>query len=215
MLTHIAFDFDGTLVDSLPLVLDLYNDLAATRGYGRITADNFGTLRALSVRERCRAVGMPLHHLPGFITHFAGRYRQITADLSLHPGMPELLRDLHGRGLRIFVVSTNHAENIRDVLHRHDLQGVVADVQCSNRMFGKAHLLRTLLRRERVPPRHLLYVGDEVRDVDACHDAGVDVVAVTWGADLPAQLQAAGPTLLARRPVDLLAYVEGRGWPAR
>ncbi|WP_043816673.1 HAD hydrolase-like protein [Deinococcus maricopensis] len=210
MLTHIAFDFDGTLADSLPLVLDLYNDLAAQRGYARITADNFGALRALSVRERCRAVGLPLHHLPGFITQLATRYRHVTDALALHEGVPEVLRDLHARNVRVCVVSTNHAENIRDVLRRHDLLGIVGDVHTSNRMFGKAHLLRALVRRERISPAQLLYVGDEVRDVQASHAAGVAVAAVTWGADLPSALRAAQPTFLVDRPAALLAQLEGR-----
>lgn len=210
MITHVVFDFDGTLADSPHLVVDLYNDLAHRHGYRPLTAENLDALRGLSVRERCERLGVPLYRLPVLITQVAREYRTITGRVRLHAGIPDLLRHLRGEGYRVAIVSTNNEENIREVLRHHGLEGDVAAVVCSNRLFGKAGLLRRLMRREGLRPGGLVYVGDEHRDVEASREAGVEVIAVGWGIDTEARLRAAAPDQFARHPEDIRTYLRAR-----
>ncbi|AFZ69570.1 HAD hydrolase-like protein [Deinococcus peraridilitoris] len=207
MISHVVFDFDGTLADSPHLVVELYNEVARKQGFGEMTPENLHLLRGLSVRERSKQLGVPMHRLPGLMVQVARAYRAVTSRVALHDGVPELLRELRGRGMRVCVLSTNNEENIRDVLRRYDLEAMVSRVYCSNRIFGKASLLRRLMHHESVPADQLVYVGDEQRDVDACREVGVQVIAVSWGVDTLTRLQDARPDWLVHTPEGISRVV--------
>ncbi|HLM43168.1 MAG TPA: HAD hydrolase-like protein, partial [Myxococcaceae bacterium] len=82
MITHVVFDFDGTLVDSRELAVQLINELAEKGGFSRLTAENLEELRNLSIIERCSRLGIPTYKLPWMAIQLARSYRK---------GVPSLL----------------------------------------------------------------------------------------------------------------------------
>lgn len=65
MISHVVFDFDGTLADSLELAVGLYNAIAQKRGYGTLTPQNLAELRTLSILQRCERLGGAVYRLSG------------------------------------------------------------------------------------------------------------------------------------------------------
>jgi phosphoglycolate phosphatase len=207
LITHVVFDFDGTLVDSAGPVVRLYNEVADRHGYGRLTAANIGELRGLSVLERCRRLNVPPHRLPWLVMQVGRRYREAIETIGFHDGIPDLLRTLRERGLRVAIVSTNEAENIRAFLRRQSAEAWVDEIQCSRAMFGKARLLRGLMKRAGLSPGELVYVGDEHRDIAAGREVGARTIAVRWGVDAEGRLREAAPDHIAARPADVAAWL--------
>ena len=208
MVSHVVFDFDGTLADSLEVAVELYNGIAEQRGYAEITKQNLAELRGLSILERCRRLGVPAHRLPALVVEIGRLLRHSAERVTLHEGMPELLRTLHSRGLGVAIASTNREETIRAILVREGLAELVGEVCCSSRLFGKAHLLRGVLRRAGAAPTQLVYVGDEHRDIEASRAVGLRVIGVTWGADDPQRLREAAPDALVTAPAQIAELVQ-------
>ena len=210
MITHVAFDFDGTLADSANVAIASYNEIAEQHGYGKLTADNLQQLRGMSILERCKAMGVPAYKLPGLILQVGKVYRKSVHSIGFFEGIPELLRELKSWGLRTVIVSTNEEENIRAFLKAQAAEAWVEDVICSSLVFGKAQLLRALMKRTRLEPHQLVYVGDEHRDIVACRKAGVKAIAVRWGFDTESRLLEAEPDAIATQPAEVADYV--RRW---
>ncbi|MFP2907117.1 HAD hydrolase-like protein [Pyxidicoccus sp. 3LFB2] len=210
MITHVAFDFDGTLADSMPVVVRLYNELAEKYRYGQLTAGNIEELRRLSILERCRRMGVPPYRLPWLVVQMGRSLRNAMHSIEFNEGIPALLEHLKSRGLQLLILSSNREENIRAFLKHHAAEGLVTGIHCSSSLFGKARLMRAVMRRAGLQPQQLVYVGDELRDVEACKEVGVKVIAVRWGADAPELLQQAGPDHLAESPHEIAECV--RRW---
>jgi phosphoglycolate phosphatase len=82
------------------------------------------------------------------------------------------------------------------------------------RLFGKGKALRRIVRAERLDSSEVLYVGDEVRDIEAARKARVASAAVTWGLNTEAILRAGGPDLVAADPLILHQLIaKGREAP--
>ena len=60
-------------------------------------------------------------------------------------------------------------------------------------MFGKAAKLRQVVRQSAMPPQHVIYIGDEIRDSEAAGKAGIAFGAVLWGQHSQAALRAQKP----------------------
>jgi phosphoglycolate phosphatase len=210
LITHVAFDFDGTLANSAKVAIDSYNEIAAEQGYGKLTEENLQQMRELSIMERCKVLGVPAYKLPALIVQVSHVYRKGVASIGFNEGIPELLQELKGRGLSSVIVSSNEEENIRAFLEGKPAEAWVDDVICSSRIFGKAQLLRKLMKRQRLEPHQLVYVGDEHRDIIASKQAGVKVIAVRWGFDAESRLREAEPDAIVTHPAEVADYL--RRW---
>jgi len=186
------FDFDGTLGDTLGWMLDTSDALAEKFGYRKIDRSQLDQLRHLSAREMMKVQKLPALKLPAIAAHFQ---KLMTADagrIAMFDGVPEMLRALHGAGVRLAIVSSNSEENVRIILGP-DLCGLVSMFNCGASMFGKAPKFRKVLKRLEVRPGEAISVGDEIRDLDAAREVGLATGVVCWGYTAPDALKAQKP----------------------
>lgn len=197
----IIFDFDGTIADSFDFVVDF---LANEAGREPLTADEKQVLRGRSMAAIGRSLGLSWFRLLRLF--FKGRRRMGRAVNRLQPfeGLPVLLEKLHAEGHELFVLTSNTVPNVHKFLHHHKLHTYFLEVYGGIGLFGKASALRKLLREQQLDIKNSLYVGDELRDVQAAQSVGVRMVAVTWGFARPSELEALKPTALAATPTDLM-----------
>ena len=63
------------------------------------------------------------------------------------------------------------------------------------------------MNRQKNSSKPYYYIGDEVRDIEAAKEAGINSVAVTWGFSDLAQLKKAKPFALITKPEQLLDII--------
>jgi phosphoglycolate phosphatase len=201
----VVFDFDGTLADSLASVAAIFNRLAP-RFRLRPLADPEAA-RSVPTRQLLKQMGVSFWKLPRLVKAFRAEAAVGAESLRLFDGLAAALAELAGRGVALGVLSSNGEEAIRRCLRANGVEGYFAFVVGHPKLFGKAAALRRILKAERAARGEVLYVGDELRDVEAAAKAGVAVAAVTWGFHTEALLAAAGPTYLVRTPGELCGLV--------
>jgi phosphoglycolate phosphatase len=203
----ILWDFDGTLANTLALALTTYNELAARYGFQQVTDP--AAIRGMSTRAFLRQHGISLLRLPLLVREYRAATRGCMETIRLFDGLPELLARLKAGGCRQGVLSSNSAENIGICLRANRVGELFDFVVGYPRLFGKATAIRRLLRKEQVEPQAALYIGDEVRDVQAARQASVDSAAVGWGFHAPEQLSRESPTYLWSSPAEVLPTLLG------
>src|SRR6476619_1489399 len=110
------FDFDGTLADSFPFFLSVFNTIADLHGFRRIDVRNAGQLRHHGMRQVMAHVGMPAWKLPAASRTFMAMMKDSAGAIALFDGVADALRYLAARGVTIAVVSSNSEHNVRTVL---------------------------------------------------------------------------------------------------
>jgi phosphoglycolate phosphatase len=199
----IIFDFDGTLADSVLWFASVLNDVARAHRFRTIGATEMAMLRGQGNREIVRYMGVPAWKMPFIATHVRKLAAEAAPKLKLYKQVPDVLRDLKSRGVRLAVVSSNAEKTIRLVLGP-ELAGLVDHYACGAGVFGKAAKFRKVVRAAKVSPGETLCVGDEVRDIDAAREAGLAAGAVAWGYATREILAAQAPSHLFERPTDIL-----------
>jgi phosphoglycolate phosphatase len=203
---HVVFDFDGTLVDSLGLLIRTYNGIAERRGFKRMTSDSIAEMRRLDPRARVRFLNIRWYQIPAVARELKRTWQAELSRLQCFPGIPELLADLHGRGMQLGVISSNATENIHNFVALAGLPAFV-DVRSSG-IFDKHRVIAKYLRKHRLTPEQVVYVGDEVRDAHACRAAGVRMIAVTWGADQRESFADCPPAAFADAPAHVVEFLD-------
>jgi phosphoglycolate phosphatase len=198
----IIFDLDGTLVDIEPIFFRLYNTLAQEFGYAPLSPEEVPYLKQFHLKDLVwKRLGWRTIFLPYLLKRGREEYNRLVPEVTLFPGIKKLLTTLHDQGHRIGIVSSSREDTIRSIVERYMLP---IDFIYSGKLFNKAQSLREALEKEHLKLSETTYVGDEVRDVEACQKTGLAIISVTWGLNSKEALKQAGGDTVDTRE-ELLA----------
>lgn len=209
----LIFDFDGTIGDTFRQGLEILNELSQEFGFRPLSDEDLPKARAMTTRQLMKHLGISNRKLPTIAAKGVRRMRSRIQEVQPIAGVPEALRALHARGLRLGIVTSNSEENVGIFLKNHDLE-IFDFVRSSSRLLGKAREIRQAMKKQGFSAEEALYVGDETRDIEACKRACLRCVAVTWGYNSGAVLEAQAPLTTINQPGELVGLVidrEGRG----
>jgi len=187
----VTFDLDGTLVDSVPDLSQALNYTLSTLDLPPVPVADvrsmvFGGARPL-IRRGASAGGAILEDsvLEQAYGTYLAYYEDHVADTSdVFPSTRETLDYLASRGI-VMAVCTNKAQILSDALLRAlDLDGYFVAVlgadSVENQKPHANHIVETVARAGG-SLRDCIHVGDNSTDVEAARNAGVPVVAVSYG----------------------------------
>jgi len=198
MIKAIIFDFDGTLVDAIPIFLKNANILARKYCYPEI--NDFSKLRNREMKEIIeQEMKIPLLQLPKYVSELKQMVLEEFKKAKPFTGVDELLKALSAK-YKIGIVTSNSEEAVRSVLKDQPLDFVFSD----SALFGKADALRRLLKEHGLKKDEIVYVGDETRDIEACKALGVKCVSVSWGMNSEKILRVARPFAIVNNTEELL-----------
>ncbi len=201
---HVIFDFDGTLVDSLPVVVRIANQMVPGLN---LTDAELAKVREMPAREIIKYSGVPYWKLLRLMMKGKRILGQRLDELKAFKGIDEVIKTLHKAGFQISVVSSNSEENIRNVLKREGIEAYFAGVYGNVGLFNKSRVFRVVMKDQKAVATDVIYVGDEVRDIEAAHKGGLPVISVSWGYNGQAILDKYKPTYLVHTPKELLATI--------
>ncbi|MES2030164.1 MAG: HAD-IA family hydrolase [Pseudomonadota bacterium] len=197
------FDFDGTLSDSFAWFLSVINSVADKHKFQRVERDRIDELRSVGAGELIRLLGVAKWRIPLIARDMRKRKAQQIDRINLFPGVDRMFCELKARGMTIAIVSSDSEDNVRHVLG--DLEQHVAYFACGAGLFGKTAKFQRILDLTGISVDDTISIGDEIRDIDAAREAGIDFGAVTWGYTSGAALEARAPNYLFSRIDEVIA----------
>jgi phosphoglycolate phosphatase len=190
--TLAMFDFDGTLADTFPWFLSAVTRLADKHGFNKIEAGELETLRGYSAHQIIERLGIPAWKLPRIGIDMRRMMAEDIRQIRPFEGIGAMLRGLSDRGVVLAVVTSNAYDNVRHVLGDEHAALIHYD-ECGASLFGKRGKLRRVLKQSGVRPGEAIFVGDEIRDIEAARAEGIPFGAVAWGYTHVAALEAYSP----------------------
>ncbi len=204
---NVIFDFDGTIADSMPLFIAVFNK--TIRGNTEpLTTEEIHAFRGMTSRQAIKSAGVRWWQVPKLITQGMPDFHAMSSELKPCEGVPDVIRELYNRGDSLFIVTSNTRESVDNFLINQNLDGFFEDIATSASIFNKSKSIRRLMKRNKLKRRDSLYVGDETRDVKAAKLALIKVVSVTWGFNSAKILKKQRPTYLIDDPKQLLDLPE-------
>ena len=200
------FDFDGTLADSVPWFAGVVNQVADRFGFTRVEERHHDMLRGYGPGKLLEALSVPLWKTPLIAYHLRALMAQDIDQISLFEGVDALLQSLSRAGVLVAVVSSNSFENVSHTLGPENT-ALIETFSCGVSLFGKASKLRGVLARCGVPRSQAIYIGDEVRDIEAARAARVASGAVAWGYNTLEALKACAPNEVFRNLNDIIERI--------
>jgi len=202
------FDFDGTLVDSTPGIIDVM----------KVVVDEYQFEEGI-LEEWRHLVGVPLPKQmeiifpdrdEDFHLEVANRYRAIYDTMAIEicppfPHMKPLLRNLKDAGVVVTIASSKRSNLVQVVIDHHNLNEYFAMVVGAQEVTNhKPHSESVDVTVEKfgTAREETVVIGDSIFDLDMARNARVDAIGVTTGVHTAEMLAKSEPTHIV---TDLVA----------
>jgi pyrophosphatase PpaX len=210
----VLFDLDGTLIDSLRLILDSYHHTLAQHGFP-----------ARTDTEWLKGVGTPLRVQlaewqddPGTLEAMIATYREYNLEhhdrmVTVYPGVLDAVREIKALGLQTGLVTSKNRHGALRGLSLVGLEALMDMLVCADEVTNPKPHPEPVLKAVSLLgayPATTVYVGDSVHDMNSGRAAGVLTAAALWGPFSRDQLEPTKPDYWLETPADLVRLVGAR-----
>ena len=212
MVRAVLFDLDGTLTNTLEDIADAMNRSLRLHGlpewpldaYRYLVGDGAKKLAERAVRERQE---LALSVQKEYQAYYEKHTRVKTQP---YDGVPEMLRALQDKGLKLAVFSNKPDADTKNVVAHFfpdipwaAVRGQIEGVPVKPDPTGALAVAEAL----QIPPAEFLYLGDTATDMHCAVNAGMLPIGALWGFRTAEELRENGAELLIDHPLELLQYV--------
>lgn len=181
----VIWDFNGTIVDDLALVVRSVNMQLAKRDLPALSAERYRDVFTFPVQDYYRRIGVTFENetMAELSADFFAEYAPALKDCPLHEGVVDVLSQLQANGRRQFVLSAMEQGMLRSMIQHFGIQEYFEGV------FGLAHQEgdskvsrgRELLAEFDIDPKVALMIGDTDHDAEVAEALGLASALVSRG----------------------------------
>lgn len=215
------FDLDGTLLDTMPDLMNVTNKALEAEGFPPHTYEAIlsfvGDGAAKLIAQAVPADASPEKQQRVF-QNFKDFYHDFGIQFTREfDGMSDTLRAAKAAGIKLGILSNKFEQGVIDVNDRYfaDIMDVAhGESDTVPRKPDPAGLLLSA-QELGVQPAECLFFGDSASDIQAAHNAGMKGVAVMWGYQPHERLLSSNPDFVINTPEEMLGLVSPESRAAR
>ena len=213
MVRAVLFDLDGTLTTTLEDIADAMNRSLRLHGlpewpldaYRYLVGDGAKKLAERAVRDR-QELALSVQQ------EYQAYYQEHTrVKTQPYDGVPEMLRALQDKGLKLAVFSNKPDADTKNVVAHFfpdipwaAVRGQIEGIPVKPDPTGALAVAEAL----QIPPAEFLYLGDTATDMHCAVNAGMLPIGALWGFRTAEELQSSGARQLVQHPMDVLSCLE-------
>lgn len=203
----IVFDFDGTIADTFPEAVRVLNEILPGFGLRKVTSGDLKIFRSKGARKTLKELKIPWLKIVRINKEVLLELKKRVEFLELIKGMNEVLKELKKKGYVLGILTGNIRESVEKFLNKNDLD-IFDFIYSGGSILGKHVVVKRMMKSQKFKNNDFVYVGDEVRDIEACKKVGVKIISVAWGFNDYAALKKYKPDWLIKKPGEMLKVLE-------
>lgn len=209
----VIYDHDGTLINSLPMVVAATNRVLVANGHPAAPADDVVAAMVLATAPRMghHAATADQRIQARLAAEFYAAARELgPVHARAYVGIPEVVAAFASRGIGQAVVSNNEGAVVRIIMRHLGLAPHFAALYGEDDVAAPKPDPRGILQAAAalgVSLDDCVFVGDSENDSDAARAAGVRAIGVTWGVHPRSRMEHLGFSTLIDRPEQLLSLI--------
>jgi len=192
----VVFDWDGTIIDSPAAIVECIREASRDMGLRVPSPEQASHVIGLGLRDSLQLAvpDLPAEKYQEFVGLYRRHFLQREDSMQLFAGMKEVLLELSNN--RTLAIATGKSRRGLDrALDATGIRGFFAASRCADETQPKPHpaMLLELMEEFSRDPSQVLMIGDTTHDLGMARAAGVDALAVSYGAHPEEELRKAVP----------------------
>ena len=212
----IVWDWDGTIMDSTPTIVHCIQQACRDLGFKEPDDTLASSVIGLGIQDSLRRAvpWIEPRYFQQLTDRFRYHYLAKDHELDLFVGIRELLEELKADQFLLGVATGKSRVGLNRSLNHHQIGHLFHETRTADESFSKPHpaMLLELSDVTQVPTRRMLMIGDTTHDLDMAANAGVDAIAVTYGAHPPDTLKASPSLAHVDDVAQLSQWLKANVW---
>ncbi len=193
----IIFDWDGTLMDSIGLIVDSMHIAGETHGFkttDKAVQDIIGLSLTIGIDilypKATAAQKQAIEH--SYAEYYVANSKYTPFFAPIEP----MLRTLQQQGKKLAVATGKKRAGLERVLQASNSQHYFAMTRCADESGSKPdpQMLIDILNATQLPIAQAVFVGDSIYDIQMANKLGMTSIAVNYGTASSTELAAEQPT---------------------
>lgn len=182
----LVFDWDGTLLDSAGAIVESIMAACRDLDLPEPSENRARHVIGLGLGDALRHAvpDLPEHRYPQMVDRYRHHYLSKDHELRLFQGAAEMIAELEKAGFLLAVATGKSRLGLERAFTASGLGPFFQSSRCADECFSKPHpqMLEELMDEFSVSPHRTLMIGDTTHDLQMARNAGVDCLAVDYGA---------------------------------
>jgi len=195
----IMFDFDGVIVNSCQMSLEINQEWVSDITYSEIQDWADGNVYNKKLRDNFD---------DSYFAHYFEQYSKRVVQLVPVEGMDRVISDLDLWGYKLVIVSSADENSIKSFLEKHNLDKYFTEILGKHFNPSKVEKIKIVLDKYKIKKTETLLVTDSVGDVKEAHEVGIKAIGVTWGLHEKERLEKNKVDFMAENPNDILEGIK-------
>ena len=210
----VVFDWDGTIIDSASTIAECIQLAAGDVGLPVPSKEQASHVIGLGLHDALRYAVPDLRQeqMMEFVARYRFHFLSREDTMGLFDGMQDLLGDLR-RTKTLGIATGKSRRGLDRSLEVTGLKPYFQASRCADETHPKPHpaMLLELMEAFDVAADEMLMIGDTSHDLEMARAAGVDAMAVTYGAHAAEGLRACGPKGCVGSVAELRQWLSANG----
>jgi phosphoglycolate phosphatase len=203
----VIFDFDGVIGDTVNEIKDIVVKLYEELRHEKANPKDVQKFIDKGIKQVIKELKIPLVKLPYFEKRVRADLALKMESLKFFKGMKEILVQIKKEDYALGILSSNSLENLKKIFQKNQVD-FFDFIYSGSSFFGKGKVMAKLIKKRKLDPKKTVYIGDEIRDIQAAKQNKVIIIAVGWGYNNGKALKAQKPDYFANKPQDLLKILK-------
>lgn len=210
----VVFDWDGTVMDSTHSIVVSIQSACADLGLPVPDKRDAAWVIGLSLESalyHC-VPDLTAEQVPLFIERYRHHFFELDASIKLFDGIVDVLQLVRQREGLLAVATGKSRAGLDRVLEQVQLGEMFHTTRCADETASKPNpaMLFEIFDELQLDPEQVLMVGDTTHDIDMATRAGVDSMAVTYGAHDISTLKSSQPDVIVSSVAEMQSWLVQR-----
>jgi phosphoglycolate phosphatase len=213
----VIWDWNGTLLDDVDLVVRIVNELFTEYGVPSLTPCRYKQIFDFPVRLYYERAGLDFskHDFRQVSEKFCARFEERVYTARLFSGVPRILETLRQAGVRQFILSGTEQQALHRMVGRYGLAALFDTARGldDHLAAGKVDAGHDLVDRYQIETGRAVMIGDTAHDAEVARELGMECLLVASGHHSPERLSGLGfpvfdslsalsPSILSHSPIS-------------
>lgn len=198
MITHIIWDYNGTVLDDVDMSVAAVNDMLAARSLPPTDRITYRRTLDMPLENYYAGLGFADVDISKLSVEFRSRCAAHHELARIFPGVRDAIAAARARGIKNVLMSSLYSEYLAAEVEKYGIAALFdAVIGLSDRKLGsKFDNCRGYIKKHGLDPAELLFVGDLISDAKTAKALGAKCVLIPNGHNSRERCAAQGVTVL-------------------
>jgi len=183
MITHIIWDYNGTVLDDAYTSVLAVNEMLAARGLPKTNLEVYKKTLTMPLTEYYKTVGIYTDDIAVLSQEFRGYCKKHGDSSRIFDGVYDVIAFAKSLGIKNILLSSLYNEHLIEETKKYCIDGWFDTVSglLDKNLGSKSDTARRIFKEQGINPKNVLFIGDLVTDAITAKEVGADCILIPNG----------------------------------